>query len=102
MSSYLGDSPRQGHVIFSGLPGAGKTSLFLALVISLYAQLQQMEDEEQQTLQRQRSIPRVATLAINVKGADLLFLDHLDSDELEAHDHNRSINKSFGDPGQTT
>ena len=34
--------PKQGHVIFSGLPGAGKTSLFLTLVISLYAQLRNM------------------------------------------------------------
>jgi hypothetical protein len=34
-----------------------------------------------------RNIPRVATLAINVKGADLLFLDHLDSEALEEHDH---------------
>ncbi len=39
--------PKQGHVILSGLPGAGKTSLFLTLVISLYAQLQQMEGEEE-------------------------------------------------------
>jgi hypothetical protein len=37
--------PKQGHVILSGLPGAGKTSLFLTLIISLYAQLQRMEDE---------------------------------------------------------
>ncbi len=36
--------PKQGHVIFSGLPGAGKTSLFLTLVISLYAQLRNMEE----------------------------------------------------------
>src|SRR5438034_7142734 len=33
-------------------------------------------------------VPGVATLAINVKGADLLFLDHLDSGELGEHDHN--------------
>lgn len=33
------------------------------------------------------NVPRVATLAINVKGADLLFLDHLDDTELEEHDH---------------
>ncbi len=39
--------PKQGHVILSGLPGAGKTSLFLTLVISLYAHLQQMEDEDE-------------------------------------------------------
>lgn len=32
------------------------------------------------------SVPKVATLAINVKGADLLFLDHMDTAELEAHD----------------
>lgn len=38
--------PKQGHVILSGLPGSGKTSLFLTLVISLYAQLQQLEREE--------------------------------------------------------
>jgi hypothetical protein len=39
--------PKQGHVILSGLPGAGKTSLFLTLVISLYAHLQQIEDEDE-------------------------------------------------------
>lgn len=38
--------PKQGHVIFSGLPGAGKTSLFLTLVISLYSQLRNLEDED--------------------------------------------------------
>jgi hypothetical protein len=38
--------PKQGHVIFSGLPGAGKTSLFLTLVISLYAQLRRLEGED--------------------------------------------------------
>ena len=36
--------PKQGHVIFSGLPGAGKTSLFLTLTISLYAQLRSLEE----------------------------------------------------------
>ena len=30
---------------------------------------------------------RVATVAMNVKGADLLFLDHQDTDELDDHDH---------------
>lgn len=39
--------PKQGHVIFSGSPGAGKTSLFLTLVISLYAQLQNMENNDE-------------------------------------------------------
>ena len=42
--------PKQGHVILSGLPGAGKTSLFLTLTISLYSQLRSLEkgdpDEE--------------------------------------------------------
>ncbi len=37
--------PKQGHVILSGLPGAGKTSLFLTLVISLFAQLHDLEGE---------------------------------------------------------
>jgi hypothetical protein len=36
--------PKQGHVILSGLPGAGKTSLFLTLTISLYAQLRGLEE----------------------------------------------------------
>ncbi|MFL5691028.1 MAG: hypothetical protein ACJ795_04420, partial [Ktedonobacteraceae bacterium] len=39
--------PKQGHVILSGSPGAGKTSLFLTLVISLYAQLQNMENSDE-------------------------------------------------------
>ena len=39
--------PKQGHVIFSGSPGAGKTSLFLTLVISLYAQLQNMKNDDE-------------------------------------------------------
>jgi hypothetical protein len=39
--------PKQGHVILSGSPGAGKTSLFLTLVISLYAQLQNMENDDE-------------------------------------------------------
>ena len=39
--------PKQGHVILSGSPGAGKTSLFLTLVISLYAQLQNMENGDE-------------------------------------------------------
>lgn len=34
--------PKQGHVILSGLPGAGKTSLFLTLVTSLYSQLREL------------------------------------------------------------
>ena len=33
-----------------------------------------------------RKMPGVATLAINVKGADLLFLDHISADGLEEHD----------------
>lgn len=33
-----------------------------------------------------RNVPRVASLAFNVKGADLLFLDHVDDSELEAQD----------------
>lgn len=74
--------PKQGHIIFSGLPGAGKTSLFLTLVISLYAQLRNRE----KVAQNIRDVPSVATLAINVKGADLLFLDHIGADELEEHD----------------
>lgn len=39
--------PKQGHVILSGSPGAGKTSLFLTLVISLYAQLKNMENNDE-------------------------------------------------------
>lgn len=39
--------PKQGHAILSGSPGAGKTSLFLTLVISLYAQLQNMEGDDE-------------------------------------------------------
>ncbi len=31
--------PKQGHIIVSGQPGAGKTSLFLTFVIALYSQL---------------------------------------------------------------
>jgi hypothetical protein len=77
--------PKQGHVIFSGLPGAGKTSLFLTLVISLYAQLLNMGKRNPDGESR---IPGVATIAINVKGADLLFLDHLASGELGDHDRN--------------
>jgi hypothetical protein len=38
--------PKQGHMILSGLPGAGKTSLFLTLIISLYAQLRTMEEKD--------------------------------------------------------
>lgn len=37
--------PKQGHVILSGLPGAGKTSLFLTLVTALYSQLRQLEGD---------------------------------------------------------
>jgi uncharacterized protein len=80
--------PKQGHIIFSGLPGAGKTSLFLTLIISLYAQLHNIGEED---IIRKTEIPGVATLAINVKGADLLFLDHLSSEnreELEEIDRN--------------
>jgi DNA helicase HerA-like ATPase len=33
------------------------------------------------------SVPKVATVAINVKGADLLYLDHIDSSELEERDY---------------
>jgi hypothetical protein len=36
---------------------------------------------------KRHNVPSIATLAINVKGADLLFLDHLDAEELETHDH---------------
>ncbi len=36
---------------------------------------------------RKYSVPRVATVAINVKGADLLYLDHTDSSELEERDY---------------
>lgn len=32
------------------------------------------------------NLPRVASVAFNVKGADLLFLDHLDDSELKSHD----------------
>lgn len=77
--------PKQGHVIFSGLPGAGKTSLFQTLVISLYAQLRNMGDGGPD---KEFRVPGVATLAINVKGADLLFLDHLVSRELGEIDRN--------------
>ena len=77
--------PKQGHVIFSGLPGAGKTSLFQTLVISLYAQLRNMGEGGPD---REFRVPGVATLAINVKGADLLFLDHLASGELGEIDCN--------------
>jgi len=35
---------------------------------------------------RKYSVPSVATVAINVKGADLLYLDHTDSSELEERD----------------
>jgi hypothetical protein len=66
--------PKQGHVILSGLPGAGKTSLFLTLAISLYAQLQGLEQASRSAALK---IPGVATIAFNVKGADLLFPDHL-------------------------
>lgn len=37
-------------------------------------------------MSKKQSFPRVATLAMNVKGADLLFLDHLDAADLEDHD----------------
>lgn len=77
--------PKQGHVVFSGLPGAGKTSLFLTMVISLYAQLRNIGVRNPDGEFR---VPGVATLAINVKGADLLFLDHLASRELGENDRN--------------
>jgi len=35
--------PQQGHVILSGVPGAGKTSLYLTTVIALFAQLRNLE-----------------------------------------------------------
>ncbi|GLV54331.1 hypothetical protein KDH_11790 [Dictyobacter sp. S3.2.2.5] len=35
---------------------------------------------------RRLKVPGIATLAINVKGADLLFLDHLAPEDLEEHD----------------
>lgn len=38
--------PKQGHAILSGLPGAGKTSLFLTLVIALYGQLRDLEGND--------------------------------------------------------
>lgn len=44
LSRMLG--PKQGHVIFSGLPGSGKTSLFLTLTIALYAHLRQLEERD--------------------------------------------------------
>src|SRR5260370_10856868 len=80
--------PKQGHVIFSGLPGAGKTSLFLTLLISLYVQLRKMEEGKvsKKVPMEKLEVPGVASLAINVKGADLLFLDHLTSAELNEHD----------------
>src|SRR5574341_371293 len=56
--------PKQGHVILSGLPGAGKTSLFLTLDISLYAQLQRLEQASSSAAPK---IPGVATIAFNVK-----------------------------------
>jgi hypothetical protein len=37
--------PKQGHIIVSGLPGAGKTSLFLSFIITLYSQLQASDKE---------------------------------------------------------
>src|SRR5258708_12398235 len=37
-------------------------------------------------MNKQYTLPRVATLAMNVKGADLLFLDHLDKEELDDQD----------------
>jgi hypothetical protein len=79
--------PKQGHVILSGLPGAGKTSLFLTLVISLYAQLQRLEQASSSTAPK---IPGVATIAFNVKGADLLFPDHLlDLSELSVEERRK-------------
>jgi hypothetical protein len=38
--------PKQGHVILSGQPGAGKTSLYQTVLIALYAQLQSLEGEQ--------------------------------------------------------
>ena len=35
--------PKQGHMILSGLPGAGKTSLYQTVLIALYGQLRAME-----------------------------------------------------------
>ena len=35
--------PKQGHAVLSGMPGAGKTSLYLAMITSLYTQLQNIE-----------------------------------------------------------
>ena len=72
--------PRQGHLVLSGAPGAGKTSQFQVLLIGLYAQLHRLAaDSGDQS-------SRVAAVAFNVKGADLLFLDHLDCSELTGPD----------------
>jgi uncharacterized protein len=73
--------PKQGHLILSGVPGSGKTSLFLTLVICEYAHLRQLARDASPS-----PPPRVATVAFNVKGADLLFIDHSDLAELEPHD----------------
>ncbi len=73
--------PKQGHAVLSGLPGAGKTSLYQTTTISLFAQLH-------------NDSPGVATLAFNAKGADLLFLDHLDTSELS--DDDRKMWKAAG------
>jgi len=36
---------------------------------------------------RKYNVPKIATVAINVKGADLLFLDHTDPSDLEERDY---------------
>ena len=69
--------PKQGHIVLSGMPGAGKTSQFLALLIGLYAQLRRL-----QAAGSEPPAPRVAAVAFNVKGADLLFPDRQDDSEL--------------------
>jgi hypothetical protein len=83
--------PKQGHAILSGLPGAGKTSLFLTTSITLFSQLRKLSTQARNqdtspTLLQEGKVPRVATVAINVKGADLLFVDHLDDSDLNDQD----------------
>jgi hypothetical protein len=75
--------PRAEHVICSGAPGSGKSSLFLSSVIALFAGLRRRQERAGGDA---TDVPAVAALALNVKGGDLLFVDHPAGDQLRADD----------------
>ncbi|MCP4792354.1 MAG: ATP-binding protein [Actinomycetia bacterium] len=82
LDGYALAGPESGHMVVSGLSGSGKTSYISTILKSL--------------VEHGSASESVGLLVFNVKGEDLIWLDHGPAEGYELTDHDLAIYESLG------